>query len=55
MTITERGQTLLAEGRAQEAVDQFTKALALEARAQAYESLGRTAEAEADRRHLNDC
>jgi Flp pilus assembly protein TadD len=58
--MTERGKGMVEEGRIQEAIDQFTKALALdgsygpalESRAQAYASQGRTAEAEEDRRQL---
>ena len=60
VAMTERGQNLMAEGRTQEAIDQFTKALALDAshkpalesRAAAYDSQGRNAEAEQDRQQL---
>ena len=60
VAMTERGKGMVEEGRIQEAIDQFTKALALdgsygpalESRAQAYASQGRTAEAEEDRRRL---
>lgn len=61
VTMTERGRSLVEEGRVQEGIDQFTKALALdssytlalEARAAAYELQGRHAEAEQDRRQLD--
>ena len=61
VTMTERGKGLVEDGRVQEGIDQFTKALALdssytlalEARAAAYEHLGRHAEAEQDRRQLD--
>ncbi len=60
VAMTERGRGMMENGRVQEAIDQFTKALAmdaaykpaLEARAQAYESEGRNAEAEQDRRQV---
>ncbi len=59
--MTERGINLFNLGRTQEAIDQFTKAIALDAnykeawerRAEAYGSLGRDGEAAEDRRHLN--
>ena len=61
VAMTERGRSLVEEGRVQEGIDQFTKALALdssytlalEARAAAYELQGRHAEAEQDRRQLD--
>ena len=61
VTMTERGRSLVEEGRVQEGIDQFTKALALdssytlalEARAAAYELQGRHAEADQDRRQLD--
>ena len=61
VTMTERGQSLVEEGRVQEGIDQFTKALALdssytlalESRAAAYELQGRHTEAEQDRRQLD--
>ena len=59
--MTERGIGLFNLGRTQEAIDQFTKAIALDAnykeawerRAEAYATLGRDGEAEEDRRRLN--
>ena len=59
--MTERGIRLFNLGRTQEAIDQFTKAIALDAnhkeawerRAEAYARLGRDGEAEEDRRRLN--
>jgi Tfp pilus assembly protein PilF len=59
-TLTERGVSLLDEGRVQEAIDQFTKAIALNARyrrawslrAEAYDKLGRNREAAEDLRRL---
>ena len=59
--MTERGIRLFNLGRTQEAIDQFTKAIALDAdykeawerRAEAYASLGRDGEAAEDRRSLN--
>jgi len=58
--MTERGMGLVAQGKFQEAVDQFTKAIALdptfrtawERRAEAYEKLGRAREAAEDKRKL---
>ena len=58
--MTERGLTLLNDDKSQEAIDQFTKALALQAdygpawggRAEAYAKLGRNAEAAEDRPRL---
>ncbi|PKB64183.1 MAG: hypothetical protein BZY80_03540 [SAR202 cluster bacterium Io17-Chloro-G2] len=59
--MTERGIRMFNLGRTEEAIDQFTKAIALDAnykeawerRAEAYASLGRDGEAEEDRRRLN--
>ena len=59
--MTERGMRLFNLGRTQEAIDQFTKAIALDAdfkeawagRADAYVALGREEEAAEDQRHLN--
>ena len=59
--MTERGLRLFNLGRTQEAIDQFTKAIALDGdfkeawigRAEAYTALGRYGEASEDRRHLN--
>ena len=59
--MTERGMRLFNRGRTQEAIDQFTKAIALDAnfkeawvgRAEAYAELGRDGEAAEDRRHLD--
>ncbi|PKB79219.1 MAG: hypothetical protein BZY88_14460 [SAR202 cluster bacterium Io17-Chloro-G9] len=59
--MTERGVQLFNQGRTQEAIDQFTKAIALDAnyknawerRAEAYSVLGRDGEAAEDRRRLN--
>lgn len=59
--MTERGIRLFNLGRIQEAIDQFTKAIALDAnykeawesRAEAYARLGRDGEAAEDRRRLN--
>jgi tetratricopeptide (TPR) repeat protein len=58
---TEYGSTLFNQGKFQEAIDQFTKALALDPRyipawarrAEAYLRLGRESKAEEDRRHLD--
>lgn len=58
--LTERGMTLFGQGRVQEAIDQFTKAIALdpqyklawEQRAEAYGRLGRAEQQAADRRQL---
>ena len=58
----ERGLARLGEGRPQEAIDQFTKALALDAnyrqaleqRAEAYAQLGRHELAAADRQRAAD-
>ena len=58
--LTERGIALFGQGRVQEAVDQFTKAIALdpqyrlawEQRAEAYGRLGRAEQQAADRRQL---
>ena len=58
--MTERGLGLFNQGKPQEAIDQFTKAIALQAdygpawegRAEAYEKLGRNEEAGEDRRRL---
>ena len=58
--LTNRGIERLDEGRVQESIDQFTKALAMdpnhaeawERRAEAYTQLGRNDEAEEDRRRL---
>lgn len=57
---TERGLALMGEDMFQEAIDQFTKAIALDPaylpawtrRAEAYEHMGRHGKAEDDRRHL---
>ena len=59
-SFTERGVSLLDQGRIQEAIDQFTKAIALNARyrpawsrrAEAYDKLGRNREAAEDLRRL---
>ncbi len=61
MGLTERGLSLFGEGRLQESVDQFTKAIALdpayrpawEARAEAYARMDRKEQAAEDRRRLN--
>ena len=58
--MTARGATLLVEGKLQEAIDQFTKAIALdprhreafERRAEAYTKQGRGERAEEDYRHI---
>ena len=58
--MTERGLTLINQGRVREAVDQFTKAIALDPRyreawsnrAKAYTDLGLSDKAAADRRQL---
>ena len=58
--LTERGMALFGQGRVQEAIDQFTKAIALdpqyklawEKRAEAYGRLGRAEQQAADRRQL---
>ena len=58
--MTERGASLAQQGRVQEAIDQFTKAIALDPdykpalsnRAEAYEKSGRKAEAAEDLRRL---
>jgi Tfp pilus assembly protein PilF len=58
--MTERGINLFSQGRFQEAVDQFTKAIALdpkyrlawERRAEAYGRLGRAERAAADKQQL---
>jgi tetratricopeptide (TPR) repeat protein len=58
---TERGLALFNQGKFQEAIDQFTKAIALDPkylpawarRAEAYGRLGRESKAEEDRRHLD--
>ena len=58
---TEYGSTLFNQGKFQEAIDQFTKALALDPRyipawakrAEAYLRLGRESKAEEDQRHLD--
>ena len=58
--LTERGMALFGQGRIQEAIDQFTKAIALdpqyklawEQRAEAYGRLGRAEQQAADRRQL---
>ena len=58
--LTERGIALFGQGRVQEAIDQFTKAIALdpqyklawEQRAEAYGRLGRAEQQAADRRRL---
>ena len=59
--MTERGATLFNQGRIQESIDQFTKAIALDPtyveawarRAEAYAQLGRGNEAAEDRRRLD--
>ena len=59
--MTERGVTMFNQGRFQESVDQFTKAIALDPtyveawarRAEAYAQLGRGTEADEDRRRLD--
>lgn len=59
-SMTERGLALFNQGRFQEAIDQFTKAIALDPkyklawahRAEAYAKLGRGTEAAEDRRRL---
>jgi Tfp pilus assembly protein PilF len=59
-SMTERGVRLFNQGRIQESLDQFTKAIALDPnyvdawahRAEAYARLGRGAEAAEDRRRL---
>jgi Tfp pilus assembly protein PilF len=59
--MTERGVRLFNQDRIQESIDQFTKAIALDAnyteawakRAEAYARLGRGAEAAEDRRRLD--
>ena len=59
--MTERGVTMFNQGRFQEAIDQFTKAIALDPtyveawarRAEAYAQLGRGTEADEDRRRLD--
>ena len=59
-SMTERGANLFDQGRVQESIDQFTKAIALdpsykkawEQRAEAYARLGRGEEADEDRRRL---
>ena len=59
-TMTARGAALLSEGKLQEAIDQFTKAIALdpkhreafERRAEAYTRQGRGERAEEDYRHI---
>ena len=58
--MTERGIRLFNQGRIQESIDQYTKAIALdpnykeawEYRAEAYARLGRGEQAEEDRRRL---
>ena len=58
--MTARGAALLSEGRLQEAIDQFTKAIALdpkhreafERRAEAYTQQGRGERAEEDYRQI---
>jgi Tfp pilus assembly protein PilF len=58
--MTERGVRLFNQGRIQESIDQFTKAIALDAnyiqawakRAEAYAMLGRGDQAAEDRRRL---
>ena len=58
--MTSRGMERFEEGKFQEAIDQFTKAIALDPnhaeawqrRAEAYAQLGRPKQAEDDRRHL---
>ena len=60
-SLTERGQTLLADGRPREAIDQFSKAIILdpnykpawERRAEAYQKLGLAQEAAKDTLHLD--
>jgi Tfp pilus assembly protein PilF len=60
--LTNRGIERLNEGKVQESIDQFTKALAMdsnyaeawERRAEAHSRLGRNDEAEEDRRRLAD-
>jgi Tfp pilus assembly protein PilF len=59
-SLTERGISLLDQGRIQEAIDQFTKAIALDSgyrpawsrRAEAYDKIGRNQEAAEDLRRL---
>jgi Tfp pilus assembly protein PilF len=59
--MTERGVRLFNQGRIQESIDQFTKAIALDPnytqawarRAEAYARLGRGEEAAEDRRRLD--
>jgi Tfp pilus assembly protein PilF len=59
-SMTERGVRLFNQGRIQESLDQFTKAIALDPnhvdawarRAEAYARLGRGAEAAEDRRRF---
>ncbi len=59
-SMTERGKALFSQGRFQEAIDQFTKAIALdpeyreawEQRAAAYGRLGRAEQQANDQRHL---
>ena len=59
-SMTDRGTNLFDQGRVQESIDQFTKAIALdpsyknawEQRAEAYARLGRGQEADEDRRRL---
>jgi hypothetical protein len=59
-SLTERGLALFNQGRFQEAIDQFTKAIALDpnyraawaSRAEAYGRLGQDIKAEADQRRL---
>jgi Tfp pilus assembly protein PilF len=58
--MTERGLALFGQGKIQEAIDQFTKAIALDPsylaawqrRAEAYQRLGRPKEAAEDIRRL---
>jgi Tfp pilus assembly protein PilF len=58
---TERGSALMAEGKFQIAIDQFTKAIALDPayrpawvrRAEAHRRLGREGKAREDRLHLD--
>jgi hypothetical protein len=60
VALTDRGTERLTEGRVQESIDQFTKALAMdpnyavawEKRAEAFSQMGRDNEAEEDRRRL---
>lgn len=60
VSLTERGLALYNQGRFQEAIDQFTKAIALDPkyksawahRAEAYAKLGRRKEAAEDMRRL---